>query len=157
MDTAFQKDLNLQGCTILTTSTVRPLARSCLILSSSWEDDRAGAVTTFGSREPHPRVIGEAEIQHRCIKQHCRTAATSYTHRPRLIFFHRNAHVNGKLQTKGPLATPSQVSWSIGSPYVPPMEARSVLARRRELAPRGMNEAKNHHATMATHPSLLAI
>ena len=29
-------------------------------------------------------------------------------------------------------------------------------SKRRELAPRGMNEAKNHLATMATHPSLLA-
>ena len=62
-----------------------------------------------------------------------------------------------KAQTKGPLATPLQVSWSIGSPYVPPMEACSVLgSRRRKLGPRGKNEAKNHHATMATHPSLLA-
>ena len=34
--------------------------------------------------------------------------------------------------------------------------ARFLGSRRRELAPRGKNEAKNHHATMATHPCLLA-
>jgi hypothetical protein len=41
------------------------------------------------------------------------------THRPRSSFFpsfHRHTHTNGKLQTKGPWATPSQVSWSIGTP-----------------------------------------
>ena len=46
-----------------------------------------------------------------------------------------HSHANGKLQTKGPLATPSQVSWSLESPYVPPMEARSVLVQ----------EVKNSH------------
>ena len=40
-----------------------------------------------------------------------------------------------KAQTKGPLATPSQVTWSTRSPYVPPMEARSVLVQ----------EVKNSH------------
>ena len=34
-----------------------------------------------------------------------------------------------KSQTKGPLATPSQVTWSTRSPYVPPMEARLVLVQ----------------------------
>ena len=38
-------------------------------------------------------------------------------------------------QTKGPSVTPSQVSLSLGSPYVPPMEARSVLVQ----------EVKNSH------------
>ena len=111
--------------------------------SLSWKDGRVGAATTFGLHESYPRVIGEAEVRHRCL-QHCRTEATSYTHRPRSSFSIVSRTGKWKARTKGPMATPSQVSWSIGGPYVPPMEARSVLgSRRRKLAPRGKNEAKN--------------
>ena len=44
-------------------------------------------------------------------------------------FFHHHTHANGKLQTKGPSVTPSQVSQSLGNPIRPPMEARSVLVQ----------------------------
>ena len=72
-------------------------------------------------------------------------------------FFHHHAHANGKLQTKGPSATPSQVSQSLGNPIRPTDGSTLGLgSRRKELAPRGKNEANNHHSTMATHLSLLA-
>ena len=74
-----------------------------------------------------------------------------------LSSFPHHAHANGKLQTKGPWATPSQVSQSMRNPIRPTDGSTLGLGeRRKELAPRGKNEANNHHATMATHPSLLS-
>ena len=91
-----------------------------------------GAVTTFTLHESHPRAIGGTEDPVQCL-QHPDPRSPP-THTVLIIIFPSNhhAHANGKLQTKGPCVTPSQVSWSLGIPYIPPMEARSVLVQNKE-------------------------
>ena len=71
-------------------------------------------------------------------------------------FFHRHAHANGKLQTKGPLATPSQVSGRRDFP-IDPIDGSTLGSwfGPRELAPRGMSEATHHNSPMETHPCQL--
>ena len=123
--------------------------------TSSWEAGRVGAVTSFTLHESHPRAIGVRKIRfsasNTLTRRHLLHTPSS------LSIFHRHAHANGKLQTKGPWATPSQVSWSLGkSIYPTDGSTLSLGSRGKELAPRGKNETTHHHATMATHPSLLA-
>ena len=63
-----------------------------------------------------------------------------------------------KLQTKGPLATPSQVSGRRDLP-IDPIDGSTLGSwfGPRELAPRGMSETTHHHSSMATHPCQLQI
>ena len=129
----------------------------CLIISP-----RPGRMAERARSQPLPRMSltrgSLVKLETRFSVYFNTLACGHRLHTPSsLSSFHRHAHANGKLQTKGPWATPSQVGQSMENPIRPTDGSTLGLGeRRKELAPRGKNEANNHHATMATHSSLLA-
>ena len=149
---AFWKDYTLQGCTILTTSTVRLLAWSLVLVLGGWQSGcgynlyLAGASPKGHWWSGSPTSVPTTLLD----RGHLLHTPSSFN------FFHRHAHANGKLKLKDPWRHPHKLVVVRDLPIHPTDGSTlSPGSRGKELTPRGKNEAKHHHATMATHPSLL--
>ena len=96
-----------------------------------------------------------AEVQIQCL-QHNGPRPHPKHHHPRSTFSIDHTHANGRLELEDPWLDPRKLV--VDRDPIRPTDG-SMLglgSRRKELTPKGKNEAKKHHAMMATHPSLLA-
>jgi len=114
----------------------------CLIISSlpgkaGW----VGAVTTFTLLETNPGSSVRTEQQ----LQLTAPWPLIFLTLPASSQFTTITHAQMEARTRGPSASPSQISRSTGAPYTPPMEARSVLVQEVKNSHLGGENETTHH------------